>query len=76
MGHSPSKRHKGKAQDLLTPGIPRICSHQQVDDQRKRENHTAEHTTKHKGKLEPRICLSCNQIYLHNPIHIYHPIML
>jgi len=30
---------------LLFGGVPRICSHQQVDDHRKREYHTAEHTT-------------------------------
>jgi len=55
MGHSPSKRHKVEAQvqstkqqtitSRLTTGVPRICSHQQVDDHRKRETHTAEHTT-------------------------------
>jgi len=30
---------------VLPAGVPRICSHQQVDDHRKREYHTAEHTT-------------------------------
>jgi len=34
---------------LLPAGVPRICSHQQVDDHRKREYHTAEHTTKNVG---------------------------
>ncbi|QCD86454.1 hypothetical protein DEO72_LG3g977 [Vigna unguiculata] len=30
---------------MLSMGVPRLCSHQQVDDHRKREYHTAEHTT-------------------------------
>jgi len=30
-------------------GVPRICSHQQVDGHRKREYHTAEHTTTKEG---------------------------
>jgi len=30
---------------LLPAGVPRICSHQQIDDHRKREYHTTEHTT-------------------------------
>jgi len=33
----------------LTMGVPRICSHQQVDDHRKREYHTTGHTTKTEG---------------------------
>jgi len=33
----------------LPTGVPRICSHQQVDDHHKREYHTADHTTKKVG---------------------------
>jgi len=55
MGHSHGKDIKQKPKSsrlssetitsLLTTGAPRICSHQQVDDHRKRETHTIEHTT-------------------------------
>jgi len=57
MGHSskekPTKKLKSSPRglcgetitSLLSTGVPRICSHQQVDDHRKREYHTAEHTT-------------------------------
>jgi len=34
----------GTITSLLPVGVPRICSHQQVDDHRKREYHTAKHT--------------------------------
>jgi len=51
MGHNPKKKAQsskiqprwlssGTITSLLTTGVPRICSHQQVDDHRKRENHT------------------------------------
>jgi len=56
MGQSPKEKPKelksspsglcgGTITSLLSTGVPRICSHQQVDDHRKREYHTAEHTT-------------------------------
>jgi len=57
MGHSPKEKPKRKLKSnprglcsgittsLLSTSVPRICSHQQVDDHRKREYHTAEHTT-------------------------------
>jgi len=36
-----------------------------------------EHTTnKQKGKLEPKIVLSWNQIYFHSQIYTHHPSML
>jgi len=55
MGHDPKESPKklrsrpcrlcsGTITSLLPTGVPRICSHQQVDDHRKREYHTAEHT--------------------------------
>jgi len=34
---------------MLTTTVPRICSHQQVDDHRKRENHTTRHKPKTEG---------------------------
>ncbi|QCD86794.1 diphosphonucleoside phosphohydrolase [Vigna unguiculata] len=56
MGLGPKETHhrtrsslcglcNGTITTLLSTGVPRICSHQQVDDHRKREYHTAEHTT-------------------------------
>jgi len=57
MGHSPKEKPikklkssphglcGGTITSLLSMGVPRICSHQQVDDHRKREYHTVEHTT-------------------------------
>jgi len=42
---SPCRLRRGTITSLLPAGVPRICSHQQVDDHRKREYHTAEHTT-------------------------------
>jgi len=42
---SPSRLCSGTITSVLLAGVPRICSHQQVDDHRKREYHTAEHTT-------------------------------
>jgi len=57
MGHSPKENPikklksspcglcSGTVTSLLHTGVPCICSHQQVDDHRKREYHTTEHTT-------------------------------
>jgi len=57
MGHNPKEKahqemksslrglRSGTITSLLSTGVPRICSHQQVDDHRKREYHTAKHTT-------------------------------
>jgi len=39
------KLSSGTITSFLTTGVPRIWSHQQVDDHRKREYHTTEHTT-------------------------------
>jgi len=53
MGHNPKEKPIKKLKSsqcrlcsrtitsLLPMGVPRICSHQQVDDHRKREYHTA-----------------------------------
>jgi len=46
---SPCRLCSGTITSLLPVGVPRICSHQQVDDHRKREYHTAEHTTIEEG---------------------------
>jgi len=57
MGHSPKEKPmkklksspcglgSGTITSLLPTGVPHICSHQQIDDHRKREYHTSEHTT-------------------------------
>jgi len=42
---SPRGLCSGITTSLLPMGVPRICSHQQVDDDRKRKYHTEEHTT-------------------------------
>jgi len=62
----------------MTTGSSRICSHQQVDDhcKKRRTTHIEHITNKQKGKLEPKVVLSCNQIYFHNQIYIHHPSML
>jgi len=58
MGHNPKEKlikeikpspHElcsGTITSLMPTGIPRIYSHQQVDDHRKGEYHTTKHTTK------------------------------
>jgi len=57
MGHNPKEKpikeikpsprglRSGTFTSLLPTGVPRIYSHQQVDDHRKGEYHTSEHTT-------------------------------
>jgi len=71
---SPSRLCSGTSITLMITGSSHLCSHQQVDDHCKRKDHTTKHTIKQqKGKLEPKLVLSCNQIYFHNPIYIHHP---
>ena len=86
MGHSLERKPKvrrsrwlssGTIASLMTTDVPRICSHQQVDDHRKRENHTYKtHNKQQKGKLEPKVILSWSQAYFHSQQHIHHPSML
>ena len=74
---SPSRLCSGTSITLMITGSSHLCSHQQVDDHCKRKDHTTKHTIKQqKGKLEPKLVLSCNQIYFHSPIYIHHPSML
>jgi len=48
----------------LTTGVPRICSHQQVDYHHKRENHTYKtYNKQQKGKLEPKADVDTFELY-------------
>jgi len=42
---NPCRFCSGTITSLLPTDVPRICSHQQADDHRKREYHTTDHTT-------------------------------
>jgi len=47
-----------------------------IDDHREGRETTYKTIKQTKGKLEPKVVLSCNQIYFHSPIYIHHPSML
>jgi len=63
MGHSPKEKPikklksiphglcSGTITSLLPTGVPRIYSHQQADDHRKREYHTANRTHNNKSRV-------------------------
>ena len=54
-----------------------LYSHQQVDDHyKKKKPHHRTYNKQQKGKIEPKLVLSYNQIYFHSPIYIHHPSML